>query len=72
MKYLAVFLEWSCCRGCDFVAKKKSSTKSAKFWSQNVPLVLTKKTSTRPVYIESRVCVVKDVVECSFEYKCVV
>ena len=26
----------------------------------------------RPVYIESRVCVVKDVVKCSFEYLCVV
>ena len=27
---------------------------------------------TRPVYIESRVCVVKDVVKCSFQYLCVV
>ena len=26
----------------------------------------------RPVYIESRVCVVKGVVKCSFEYLCVV
>ena len=26
----------------------------------------------RPVYIESRLCVVKDVVKCSFEYLCVV
>ena len=26
----------------------------------------------RPVYIESRLCVLKDVVKCSFEYLCVV
>ena len=26
----------------------------------------------RPVYIESRVCVVKGVVKCSFDYLCVV
>ena len=28
--------------------------------------------SSRPVYIESCVCVVKDAVKCSFEYLCVV
>ena len=40
MKYLAAFLEWSCYRRCDFV---ENFTKSAQFWYQNVPLVLTKK-----------------------------
>ena len=29
-------------------------------------------TDGRPVYIESRVCVVNGVVKCSFEYLCVV
>ena len=29
-------------------------------------------TSYRPVYIEGRVCVLKDGVKCSFEYLCVV
>ena len=37
------------------------------------PLVEEKTASLcRPVYIECRVCVVKDVVKCSFEYLCVV
>ena len=27
---------------------------------------------SRPVYIESRICVVKGVVKCSFEYLCVI
>ena len=30
------------------------------------------KSYSKPVYIESRVCVVKGVVKCSFEYLCVV
>ena len=29
-------------------------------------------TDSRPVYIESRICVVKEAVMCSFEYLCVV
>ena len=36
------------------------------------PRSRVKHSTTRPVYIESRVCVVKGVVKCSFEYLCVV
>ena len=37
-----------------------------------VLLYASQYTTPRPVYIESRVCVVKEAVMCSFEYWCVV